>query len=904
MRSKDGNRRQKQKRSTDSASPQVGSSDQPSTAPTADRAPRKREGLGIGVTAALALMLLAAHNLLGPLVLFQKTALMVSAGLYCFAVVAFRHLRLSQREGRLNAALAFGLLTAFVTVVLTCQGAFALGMAVLVLLAALRMCARQCEVAPFVAVGCCTFLGSVFLLMVDVPQGQLWMYLQEGARRFCSVFAPRISFNATAALLRVTIYACFLACSYALVTRSLKAAINAVSLSLAAWLANGVYLFICGMLPSRLWHVGLGPSAHDSNARLVTSFVGALSMYDAAVLYAVLLVLPIVFLMRRSTAATVRLVPMSVGRPALTTFALTVCCVAFVSQWMSTPVPVSDLGGLRIGYYSTWDEGVPQHESKYRYGLAMTGMYGVFVHDLEARGAEVIRLTEKRMQMGLPSDAQPEAGKEEDHGHILLDRAKDLDTIVIMVRTDPMSQEEVAFFDRFVKEGGNVVVIGDHTNLEGCQKPFNQLVEALGMRLEFDSAFSHLHWWYDNITPNPQLGFKESCWLEYGMATGGSLHVSSPAVPLLVARYAFSDHGNILKNSKKDAYLGDYSYQSGELLSDIVLAATARHGKGRVVAFGDSSMFQNIAYSRSGTFVRHLLTWSAGRSPSVAARFPELCALALLLASPLCLVIPHFVGVAGQVTLSAAAFAAVVALPLGGATTNEGRPSEKRCALIDRGDSQINRDMFGARSYLGVPLNMARGGYSSQWIPTITRERLDDSECAMLFAPTKRLSRSECRVLDEYMRRGGTLFLTAGNDLNNSVRRFLSRYGIQITDTPLGGSVFEHKDGVTPTFINAWEVRCGTSSDVLHKLLKRPVIVHHPVGKGGLVLIADSQFLCDENLEEEKKARFANVVFFKLLLERIEQRNFGEITIEDLERCQATMFEKDTPADDAVASAP
>ena len=40
------------------------------------------------------------------------------------------------------------------------------------------------------------------------------------------------------------------------------------------------------------------------------------------------------------------------------------------------------------------------------------------------------------------------------------------------------------------------------------------------------------------------------------------------------------------------SFLGNYHYDEGERLGDVVLVATATHGRGRVVVWGDTSAFQ------------------------------------------------------------------------------------------------------------------------------------------------------------------------------------------------------------------------------------------------------------------------------------------------------------------------
>ena len=77
------------------------------------------------------------------------------------------------------------------------------------------------------------------------------------------------------------------------------------------------------------------------------------------------------------------------------------------------------------------------------------------------------------------------------------------------------------------------------------------------------------------------------------VAVGASLELSGNAGPLLVGRYAFSDAG--IRENVMGSLLGNYHYDRGERLGDVTLVATATHGRGRVVVWGDTSAFQGVS---------------------------------------------------------------------------------------------------------------------------------------------------------------------------------------------------------------------------------------------------------------------------------------------------------------------
>ena len=76
---------------------------------------------------------------------------------------------------------------------------------------------------------------------------------------------------------------------------------------------------------------------------------------------------------------------------------------------------------------------------------------------------------------------------------------------------------------------------------------------------------------------------------------------------LLVGRYAFSDAG--ARENVMGSFLGNYHYDRGEQLGDVVLAATVTHGKGRIVVWGDTSAFQGGLSTSFRKVVRPMLAW-------------------------------------------------------------------------------------------------------------------------------------------------------------------------------------------------------------------------------------------------------------------------------------------------------
>src|SRR5258706_10126946 len=153
---------------------------------------------------------------------------------------------------------------------------------------------------------------------------------------------------------------------------------------------------------------------------------------------------------------------------------------------------------------------------------------------------------------------------------------------------------------KFVEDGGSMLVLGEHTTHEG-NKPvygdransrFNDLLEGTAMYVPFNSATFEIGGWlqsYEQISHPTYLGLREDR-NQLGVVIGASVNAKFPAEPYIVGRWGYNDPGD---DGSSAAMMGNHRYDPGERLGDILLAAEQKIGKGKIVAFGDTSGFTN-----------------------------------------------------------------------------------------------------------------------------------------------------------------------------------------------------------------------------------------------------------------------------------------------------------------------
>lgn len=503
--------------------------------------------------------------------------------------------------------------------------------------------------------------------------------------------------------------------------------------------------------------------------------------------------------------------------------------------------------------------------------------------------------------------------------------------LVIINPTNRWAAGEVDAVWDFVRRGGGLWVLGDHTDIMGSKAPLDELLRPTGIEFRFDSAFPARPEWRDcllslahPVTRQLQLAS------DAVISVGASLHVPPPAHTVVWGRYGFSDLGNHV--NIQGAYLGDYAYQRGELLGDVSLVAATRHGRGRVLVFGDTSPLQNGALPLSfQAMVEPCLDWLDGddwpvwpwiRWAALAVGLSSLIPLLGKSRSPLVLL-----------TATGALLAGIAAGPHLTPSRPATRPTNTRIALVDR--SHANRVSLAPllpESIGPFLVTLMRSGFQPRILDHWSAGSLQSASTLIVTAPADPFSRSELDEVQAFVQDGGLLVVNCGwSERGRAARDLLTRFGFDVLRLPLGPypvqRVEEHLPGQAQ-FINAWPVVVteptlqsefkravesyrapvldSAQAGMLARLLSplggapdpanpirnttptptnpapvrvlyqthdgHPIVVARSVGQGSVVVIGDSLFLGTDNLENLRYHRKGNLLFIKHLFETLNWR--------------------------------
>jgi len=451
------------------------------------------------------------------------------------------------------------------------------------------------------------------------------------------------------------------------------------------------------------------------------------------------------------------------------------------------------------------------------------------------------------------------------------ERIEDVDLVVIINPGAPFSVEEKESLYAFVKSGGGLLVLGDHTNMGGIMDAVNGLTAPLGLSLAFDSAVSLNPGWSRALRVLPPFSerFRPiDVPVSIGASVGAAVH---PAVaPILVGRRAFSDPG-VVENIER-ALLGNLAFDRGERYGDVVLAAVRYLGRGKVALFGDTSVFQNSALTLSYAFTDGLIRWLTDGTGAWRAPFVGVLALLLLLGAALLLDRSDAL-VSGVVAIAFAA--GVLSGTAIAVSPKDVGPMTGPTALIDAGHGNLIRwEPLHTSGVEGLGVNLARNGF----LPLVYHKGLVGSlpspqSVVVSVAPTRSYSQREVRDLLAWVEDGGGLIVTTGWPQSAGLAPFLAHIGVSVASAPLGAVRPDVVSlDVQPQLPSAWPLEASPEWVPLGSVewddVRYTVIAERSIGLGWIIVVGDNGVFLNENLEGKDYAYVENTALLSTLLSR------------------------------------
>jgi len=440
----------------------------------------------------------------------------------------------------------------------------------------------------------------------------------------------------------------------------------------------------------------------------------------------------------------------------------------------------------------------------------------------------------------------------------------DANTLVLINLNRILTKSEKQLVWNFVRKGGSLLVLGEHTGAAHIRMPYNDLLLPVKISFNFDSAISVVEKWPHAFELKPHYinsNIRNENDLQIGI--GASLRISPPARPVIIGKYAFSDRGNI--RAVKRAYLGDMKYTPGEKLGDLILVAENDYGDGKVLVFGDTSSFQNGALVQSSQFVDQVFQWLNARGKTVYP-YDRFLLIIISLLSIVLLFAQRASArliIISLLTLCALIFFSIVIPQF--LNRAEQRKIKTEIAYIDTSHlERINLDSWGGTDgFGGLTYNLIRNGYFPQVLKRFDAKRILDADLLIIIAPAKPFAVWELKALGDFVSRGGFLIVTVGWEEKDASHGLLQYFHLDIGNIPLG-RVLPSQNVPGLAFYEAWPViHEKEDTEVLCQVWNYSVVVYKRYFKGGVLLVGDSSFLLNRNLEGLYDYFLPNIMFFK-----------------------------------------
>jgi len=166
------------------------------------------------------------------------------------------------------------------------------------------------------------------------------------------------------------------------------------------------------------------------------------------------------------------------------------------------------------------------------------------------------------------------------------------DILIIKTPEVPIPDAEQTAIERFVRRGGGLLLVGDHTNLLGMGTHLNALSVKHGIRFLYDSVSDGLTGGFVNCAPpfiGRHLGSLHVKNLEF--MTSCSLQISWDAQTVLAAENCRREPHDYAGSS----FFGRHGPHPEMVQGRTVLAARARVERGQIAAFTDSTVWSSFA---------------------------------------------------------------------------------------------------------------------------------------------------------------------------------------------------------------------------------------------------------------------------------------------------------------------
>lgn len=432
------------------------------------------------------------------------------------------------------------------------------------------------------------------------------------------------------------------------------------------------------------------------------------------------------------------------------------------------------------------------------------------------------------------------------------------DVLLVKIPTERWQSTEIAAVVDFVRRGGGLLLIGDHTNVFNSSTYLNDLCREFGFLYAHDLLFWMPNAYYQPWKPGypshpavsqvPPLHFAVGCSIDPGRSRG---------------RAAIWSGG--LWSLPCDFHVPNYhpvpQWRSDMRYGAFIQLWASRFGRGRILAFTDSTIFSNFCVFQPGKaeLLRGMIGWLARRGiydqPLLRGILPVVLGaigLALIAAAAVASAWQCLSGVVVVGGIVAGASLGLFAGQLLSCSVTSPLPTKEpgKWLVVDRTTSRVplalgafNEDAEGA-GYGLLEQWLSRLGYF-----TARREGLAAlaGEGIVIVAPTLSVPHQFREGLIRYVAEGGKLLvLDSPESVGTTANGLVWPFGLEVLHATARGGKIRLPDGGPELEVDsACEVRGGEPFAWIDDL---PVAARTRHGKGTVMVLGFASLWNDRNM--------------------------------------------------------
>jgi hypothetical protein len=476
------------------------------------------------------------------------------------------------------------------------------------------------------------------------------------------------------------------------------------------------------------------------------------------------------------------------------------------------------------------------------------------------------------------------------------------DVLILLHPDAPLTDEQLKRIENFVRQGGSLLLGAENYIRDGASEShFNNVLKFSGMKVRYDTAIPLSANWeqaYQALSHPATLGL-DDVGNRFGFQRGSSIGLGWFARPVVVGRWGWSLPGSDAVKQKSP------EYQEGQPLGDIVLAAEEPLGKGRIFVLGDMACLNNERLSCSSEFNGRLLGYLAQRSSNPQDLWRQFLSVAAMIALVWLLIKQAEamqVAAASIVLAGALIWCAFYSNSVNQVLPDGRSQTPNNLAYIDTSHLEaFSGDLWNEYGIAGFTRVLMRSGFLPLRTKELTAERLERAGLLVCIAPARRFTAEEIAAVRQFVEQGGTLLCMVGAEEARSSAALLNEFQFNITPSPIspGESIREpdplgamtitylHSDDlkILTQFYAAWPIEnfpqenktfiLGTADEQ-----RWPVVTLARIGQGAVLVIADTKFAVNINLESTINVIPSQINFWNVLLSDVfgkEVRNILDV---------------------------